>query len=117
MKRMVLVWMALGPAMARADSQAVKEIDPSTRSRISLTLGLFTPTGELGGEYTQALLPGLEIGAGAGAGGFGPQASLMPRLRTAVAIQRSLSAWVFRAVHTASPGASWFLAGRARARR
>jgi hypothetical protein len=82
MKRMVMVGIALAPAMAHADPQAVRnETEPSMRSRLSLTVGLFTPTGEIGVEHTQPVLPMLEIGVGLGASLDGVQASLMPRLR------------------------------------
>jgi hypothetical protein len=75
--------IALAPAVASADSHAPvsKDGDPEARSRLSITLGLFTPTGELGFEYTQIVIPALEVGAGIGIGGFGPQASVTPRLR------------------------------------
>jgi hypothetical protein len=66
--------------VAFADPQPVDHRDDS---RIGATLGLFTPTGELGLEYTQALHPNLELGLGAGVGlvRVGGQASVMPRLR------------------------------------
>ena len=53
-------------------------------SRVSASVGLFTPTGDLGVEYTQALGEHLEIGVGAGMGLFvrtGAQGAVMPRLR------------------------------------
>ncbi len=67
-------------SIAYADPQATDRRDDS---RVGATLGLFTPTGELGVEYTQSLHPNFEIGFGAGVGlvRVGPQASVMPRLR------------------------------------
>lgn len=66
---------------AHADPQP---FDRRDGSRIGAGVGLFTPTGELGLEYTQALHPNLEVGVGAGVGlvRTGPQLAVMPRLRT-----------------------------------
>jgi hypothetical protein len=67
-------------AVAVADPQPTDRRDDS---RVGATVGLFTPTGELGLEYTQCLHPNFEIGVGVGVGlvRVGPQASVMPRLR------------------------------------
>src|SRR5262245_19440280 len=67
-------------SVAHADPQPLDRRDDS---RIGATVGLFTPTGELGVEYTQALHPNVELGVGAGVGivRVGPQLSVMPRLR------------------------------------
>jgi len=67
-------------------SHAYADPEPHDRrddSRIGATVGLFTPTGELGVEYTQALHPNFELGVGVGYGivRTGPQLSLMPRAR------------------------------------
>jgi hypothetical protein len=47
---------------------------------MSLLVGLATPTGEVGLEYT-LIRRYFEVGAAAGVGLLGPQASIMPRLR------------------------------------
>lgn len=75
----VLLFVA-GASSAYADRQATDRRDDS---RVGATVGLFTPTGELGVEYTQSLHPNFEIGLGTGVGlvRVGPQASVMPRLR------------------------------------
>jgi hypothetical protein len=67
-------------SVALADPQVTDRRD---NSRVGATLGLFTPTGELGLEYTQVFHPNFELGLGAGVGlvRVGPQASVMPRLR------------------------------------
>jgi hypothetical protein len=67
-------------SIAHADPQPTDRRDDS---RVGATLGLFTPVGELGVEYTQSVLPNFEIGFGTGLGlvRVGPQASVMPRLR------------------------------------
>jgi len=64
------------------------------RSHLGLTVGLATPTGELGAEYTLVVMPNLEIGFGVGLadmiplGGESlspdPQAAIMPRFRYAL---------------------------------
>jgi len=61
---------------------AAVHADPEP-SRIGATVGLFTPVGELGVEYTQVFHPNFEVGFGTGVGlvRVGPQASVMPRLR------------------------------------
>jgi hypothetical protein len=80
----VLAAVISAPALTGADPQVVlgEDVGWAARSRVSGSVGLFTPTGELGFEYTHMVLPTLEIGAGAGVGYLGPQASIMPRLRT-----------------------------------
>lgn len=77
---LVSVSLSVAGAVAHADPQPADRRDDS---RIGATVGLFTPTGELGLEYTQSLHPNFEIGFGAGVGlvRVGPQASVMPRLR------------------------------------
>ena len=85
--RALLALMVLVPVAAQAKPHTAIEntvddgddAERGTYSRMSLTLGLFTPTGEIGFEYT-AVFPYLEVGAGVGFGGLGPQASIMPRL-------------------------------------
>ena len=76
----VVVSLLLTASIALADPQPTDRRDDS---RIGATLGLFTPTGELGLEYTQVFHPNFELGLGAGVGlvRVGPQASVMPRLR------------------------------------
>ena len=80
----VLAAVISAPVLTAADPQVVlgEGVGWAARSRVSGSVGLFTPTGELGFEYTHMVLPTLEIGAGAGVGYLGPQASIMPRLRT-----------------------------------
>jgi len=75
----VLVVLSLSAA-AYADPESADRRDGS---RIGATVGLFTPVGELGVEYTQVFHPNFEVGFGAGVGlvRVGPQASVMPRLR------------------------------------
>ncbi|MEO7731436.1 MAG: hypothetical protein ABIY55_10715 [Kofleriaceae bacterium] len=82
-ERLVLAVIGMAPALASAAPNAPTNaaIDRGAQGRLALTLGLLTPTGEIGVEYTQRVLPYLEIGAGGGLGVFGAQASLMPRLR------------------------------------
>src|ERR1041385_5730671 len=73
--------VCLVSSLAHADPM---QIDRRDHSRVGATVGLFTPTGDLGVEYTQVLHPNVEIGVGAGVGlvRVGPQVSVMPRLRT-----------------------------------
>jgi hypothetical protein len=80
----VLAAVISAPALTGADPQVVlgEDVDWAARSRVSGSVGVFTPIGEFGFEYTHMVLPTLEIGAGAGVGYLGPQVSLMPRLRT-----------------------------------
>jgi hypothetical protein len=83
--RVFLAMIIVAPGLARADpdpgAAPGEDADQSARSRLALTLGLLTPTGELGVEYTQIVVANLEVGAGVGLGVYGPQASIMPRLR------------------------------------
>ena len=65
----------------RGQPEPIEQPDQGARSRITLNLGLFTPVGELGFEYTQMVVRFLEIGASVGVGFSGPQAAIMPRLR------------------------------------
>lgn len=79
--RLVVVSALLSVSTAAlADPESTDRLD---HSRIGATVGLFTPTGELGLEYTQVFHPNFEVGLGAGVGlvRVGPQASVMPRLR------------------------------------
>lgn len=80
-----MVAVVLAPALARAEPAPAPELaaddDRGARSRITGTLGLFTPVGELGLQYTQALGPAFEVELGVGYGFSGPQASVMPRVR------------------------------------
>lgn len=80
--RLAFTIVVLGSAIASADphSAAPADPDPQPHNRMSLLVGLATPTGELGFEYT-FIRRYFEIGAGAGVGVLGPQASIMPRLR------------------------------------
>lgn len=86
MKRLAMtVALALVPVVAAADSQAVtKTADDgyAANSRITGTLGLFSPIGSLGIEYAHAVHPNAELALGFGYGFSGPQAAIMPRLRT-----------------------------------
>ena len=77
---LVVFISAATASLASADPEPTDRRDDS---RIGATVGLFTPTGELGLEYTQSVHPNLEVGFGAGLGlvRVGPQASVMPRLR------------------------------------
>jgi hypothetical protein len=83
LKLIGMVVVVFVPALASADPQSTlsESADWGARSRLAVSLGLFTPTGELGLEYTHVVLPHLEVGAGAGIGFTGPQASITPRLR------------------------------------
>jgi hypothetical protein len=87
MQRAVLAAIVFASALANADPAPGDDAAPRAHSRVSGTLGLFTPTGSLGVEYTQAALPTFEIGAGVGVGFSGPQASIMPRLRIGDGLQ------------------------------
>jgi hypothetical protein len=61
-----------------------EDLERPDRSHSGVTLGLFTPIGELGVEYTQAVREHLEVSAGAGLGLFvrvGPQVAVVPRVR------------------------------------
>jgi hypothetical protein len=83
--RALFALVVVGPAIASANSHAAAvnhddNTDTSAHSRLALTLGLLTPTGELGIEYT-LMVPYVEVGVGVGVGIFsGAQASIMPRL-------------------------------------
>jgi len=66
---------------AAAPAPAGARPDLGARSRVALLLGLFTPTGEAGIEYTQNVASFLEVGLGAGRGFSGIQGAVMPRLR------------------------------------
>ncbi len=69
---------------ARAEPLQLSPPDRRDHSRIGATLGLFTPAGDAGIEYAQAVHTHAEISVGAGYGLFvrvGPQFSLMPRFR------------------------------------
>jgi len=78
-----LVAMAVTPAVAFAQPRELPgdDADWGARPRVSASIGLFTPTGEIGAEYTQPLTPGFEVGVGVGAGLTGAQFAAMPRLR------------------------------------
>jgi hypothetical protein len=85
--RALFTLVVLVPAVAAAKPRTAGETatdsddgaDRGAHSRVCMTLGLFTPIGELGFEYA-LVLPYLEIGVGVGGGGYGAQASIMPRL-------------------------------------
>jgi hypothetical protein len=79
----ILAAMAIAPAVAFAQPRELPgdDADWGARPRVSASVGLFTPTGELGAEYTQPLAPGFEVGVGVGAGLSGAQFAAMPRLR------------------------------------
>lgn len=62
-------------------SEAIEADNRGARSRLTFLLGLFTPTGEFGLEYTQNVASLFEVGVGVGGGFSGPQVSIMPRLR------------------------------------
>jgi hypothetical protein len=88
MKTTVMLVTALASlavaAVAHAEAGSPAPLsDRRDHSHIGATLGLFTPTGELGVEYSQALHPNLELDVGAGVGlvRVGPQFSVMPRAR------------------------------------
>jgi hypothetical protein len=76
MKHFLVALALVAPSIAHADP------DIATHSRVGATLGLGTPIGAAGIEYTQSLGRHAEIGAGVGEGLFmGPQLAIMPRLR------------------------------------
>ncbi|MEP6861076.1 MAG: hypothetical protein ABJE66_10670 [Deltaproteobacteria bacterium] len=83
MPRVVVVSALLSVATATVAGADPLASDRRDDSRIGATVGLFTPTGELGVEYTRVFHPNFELGLGAGVGlvRVGPQASVMPRLR------------------------------------
>ena len=83
MTRIVMFAVALAPALAHAEPAPTlaDDDDWGARSRVTGTLGLFTPVGEIGVQYTQALGQVAEVELGVGYGFSGPQASVMPRLR------------------------------------
>ncbi len=68
---------------AHADPEPTTPSNRADHARLGVTVGFFTPTGELGIEYTQVLHPNVEVSVGAGVGlvRIGPQLSVMPRLR------------------------------------
>jgi len=69
-------------ALAYAEPDSLSPPDRRDHSRVGATIGLFTPNGELGVEYAQALHPNAEIAVAAGYGAVvrvGPQFSIMPR--------------------------------------
>jgi len=72
--------LALIPTTAYADVPSLDE-SSTPRSRLAVSFGAATPTGELGVEYTQSVHRYLELGLGGGIGITGPQAAFMPRLR------------------------------------
>ena len=80
--RLAFATIVLSSAIASADSHNAPPADPNPQphNRISLLVGLATPTGELGFEYT-FVRRYFEVGLAAGVGILGPQTSLMPRLR------------------------------------
>jgi hypothetical protein len=83
--RALFALVVLVPAIGSANSHTAvvshdDNPDSGVHSRLSLTLGLLTPTGEFGLEYT-VVVPYLEVGVGGGVGlVYGAQASIMPRL-------------------------------------
>jgi hypothetical protein len=60
---------------------AIPSVASADRSSLTATLGLFTPVGELGAEYTYEPRPEVEIGIGGGVAFSGFQAAVMPRAR------------------------------------
>ena len=62
-------------------SEATEADDRGARSRLAFLFGLFTPTGEIGIEYTQNVASFLEVGLGVDGGFSGIQGAVMPRLR------------------------------------
>lgn len=87
-KLSLCIVLVAGVAHAQVDSGPDKPVDPRDHSRVAATVGISTPVGEVGVEYTWAALPALEIGVGAGiamnlSAGMPvlPQASVMPRFR------------------------------------
>ncbi len=79
----ILATVVLAPTLAFADDLS-STAPVRDRSRFGLSVGVFTPTGELGAEYTWVANPNLELGLGAGVGGgWQPQVAIMPRLRLA----------------------------------
>jgi hypothetical protein len=85
-------------AVVHAEPLTTSSPDRRDHSRVTATIGLFTPTGELGIEYAQAVHPNVEIAVGAGYGLVvreGVQLSIMPRLRARKgAVTASLGAGV-----------------------
>ena len=87
-KLSLAIVLVAGVAHADVDSGPSQPTDARDHSRVGATVGIATPVGEVGVEYTWAALPALEIGLGAGiAMNMGPgvavlpQASVMPRFR------------------------------------
>lgn len=79
-------------AIADSDLKTEQLEDRRDHSAVSMNVGLFTPTGSLGAEYTQVLHPNVELGVGAGLGYLAaaaldgdyhvrPEVSVMPRVR------------------------------------
>lgn len=60
---------------------AIPSVASADRSSLTATLGLFTPVGELGAEYTYEPRPEVEIAIGGGVAFSGFQAAVMPRAR------------------------------------
>lgn len=88
---LVLVTILAVPALATAEPHPkllektqpapIEQPDWGAHSRLTGTMGLFTPVGEVGIEYTQMIAPFFELGVGAGLGLSGPQVAIMPRMR------------------------------------
>jgi hypothetical protein len=79
--------LLLAPALAFADpdqgTRATSGADRRDHSRIAATAGVATPNGTFGVEYAHAVSDHVELSAGLGWSVLsGPQAALMPRLRT-----------------------------------
>jgi len=77
----VLAFALLAPRVARADEAEPRDRFRDRQQALSGVLGAGAPTGVLGVEYEQALVPWFALAAGAGMGAISPQASAMVRLR------------------------------------
>jgi hypothetical protein len=83
------LWMTTAIVLAASSLAAAEplQLSPPDRrdhSRVSATIGAFTPAGDVAVEYSQAMHTNVEVAVGAGYGILvrtGPQFSLMPRGR------------------------------------
>jgi hypothetical protein len=77
---LLLLLPSIASAGAPGETAAVERDDDHDRHRVGGTLGLWTPIGAAGVNYTR-MTRFVEVDVGAGLAFSGPQAAVMPRLR------------------------------------